>query len=373
MSFVGRVTVGMGLIILIATSHAQGQFETRRQSSPSATPPESLSIPADAYPDSSLSAGSLLQSNNPWQVNASTDYEESTPTVLPPISEQIHQEEFFETLPENYEDLYAEEAEYVDTSKPGVFQKIDFSGTWIAGNNTNDVGFTEVSLFAVFGLPAPTRDSPLLITPGFEVTFLDGPNTVDLPARLFDTYLQFRWLSKLSDRWGADIAVSPGIYSDFQQIGDEALRITGHGFASYDWSETLRLVLGIAYLDRNDVSLLPAAGFIWTPHEDVRFELVLPRPRVAFRPIYTGDSEDWIYVAGEFGGGSWEIERTSGAIDQLTIRDYRAILGWERKHTGGHATRVEFAWVFGREFEFESATPDFDADSTVMIRGGVTY
>ena len=176
--------------------------------------------------------------------------------------------------------------------------------------------------------------------------------------------------------WAIDVAVKPGMHSDFKSSQSRALRVEGRGMAFFDWTPTTKLVLGVVYLDRRDVSLLPAAGVIWTPHDDLSFELVAPRPRIAWRFMQCVEPEcveHWAYVAGEFGGGEWAIRRSSGADDVVTYRDYRIILGVERKVIGGIKSRLEVGYVFGRELEYASATPDFSADDTLMLRIGASF
>ena len=102
--------------------------------------------------------------------------------------------------------------------RPGMFQKLIFNGTWLAGgNDSRSFGQTDLESKIILALPCPTRDSPLVITPGFTVHYLQGPANVDLPPRLFETYMQLRWLSQVTPQWGLDLAVTPGVFSDFNQ------------------------------------------------------------------------------------------------------------------------------------------------------------
>ena len=144
----------------------------------------------------------------------------------------------------------------------------------------------EISM--VLGFPFPTRDSPLVVTPGFAVHYLDGPADVGLPPRLFDAYAEFRWLRRLTPQWGIDVAVTPGVFSDFQQSESQAMRITGHVVAAWTWTPTLTLVLGGTYLDRPDVPFLPVCGLTWTPNPDVKFDLVFPKPKISRRVYFCG-------------------------------------------------------------------------------------
>lgn len=257
-------------------------------------------------------------------------------------------------------------------AKPGVLQAAVFNATWMPALESNGFAQTDLETYVTFGFPCPTRDSPLVITPGFETHFLSGYSSPALPAQLYDAYVQFRWLTKLSDAWGIDMAVAPGWHSDFEQASDEALRITGRVIVSYDWSPNLRLIGGLVYLDRTDVNFLPAAGVIWTPTPDWRFELIAPRPRIAYRLNEQGELQTWLYVAGEFGGGSWAIEGPNGP-EVVNAQDYRVLAGYERRREGFMTGRVELGYVFGRKYQFSDGQPDFDPSSTLLVRGGLSY
>jgi len=260
--------------------------------------------------------------------------------------------------------------------RPGMFQGLRMTGSWIPGNDVSNFGLSDVDINLTLGFPFPSRDAPLIITPGFQAWSLDGPQGPDMPARVYDAYLKFRTMRKLGQRWGMDLAVTPGWHSDFQTSNDAALRITGHGFLAYDWPcarENVQVVMGFVYLDRNDVSWLPAAGLIWRINEDSRLEIIMPRPRYLRRICASECDEWWWYLAGEFGGGNWAIERADGSQDVASYRDWRVLMGWEHKVCDGFGSHFEIGYVFGRNIEYESATPDFEPDSTLMVRAGVTY
>ena len=109
----------------------------------------------------------------------------------------------------------------------------------------------------------------------------------------------------------------------------------GHGAAAWTWNDTTKLVLGAAYLDRPDVELIAIGGVIWTPSDDVKFDLVFPHPKISQRIYWTGecgdDVQDWAYIAGEFNGDAWAIRRSDGLDDQVVISDYRLVFGMERE------------------------------------------
>ena len=62
-------------------------------------------------------------------------------------------------------------------------------------------------------------------------------------------------------------------------------------------------LLGVAYVHGGWDKIVPIAGVVYEPSDDVKYELVFPRPRVAWRlpnsPV-PGRDEYWFYVLGEF-------------------------------------------------------------------------
>jgi len=260
-------------------------------------------------------------------------------------------------------------------AKPGLLQQALYSITELPKLNPDGLGLTTLEKTITLGLPAPTVNSPMLITAGFVGTLVDKPVGVDMPAELYEGYVQARWLRKIGDRLGVDLAVSPGWYSDFKNDTPQALRITGHGFGAWEAGENLRIVAGLIYLDRYDVNMLPAGGLVWTPADDKRFELIFPRPRLAWRVAESQRAAQWLYLAAEFGGNQWATQSSAGRDQVMVIRDYRLLAGWERRPANlGLNWRVETGWVFGRTVQYYFSTDEtFNPSSTFLARAGIWY
>ena len=258
--------------------------------------------------------------------------------------------------------------------KGGFFQKLAFTTTWLEGGRAADIGLTELQFFGTVALPLPTADHPLLITPGFDIRYLHGPLVPDAPPRLYSGYLQFMWVPQITERLIGIFGATPGVYSDFRRSDNEELRYMARALARYDVIiDRLQVVAGVLYLDRGDFNLLPAGGIMWSPWDDVQLDLVFPIPRVAYRLSFDGRIERWVYLAGEFGGGSWSVQRADGSQDLLTLRDLRLSLGLERKREGGGGLRFELGYVFGRKLAYDSATPDLLLDDTIMLRARLAF
>jgi len=260
-------------------------------------------------------------------------------------------------------------------AKSGLLQRIELQQTYLP-DLAND-GFQVVDLENSFtiGLPFPDRESPLLITPGFDIHLLSGPTSTDLPAHLYDTYLGVRWLRRVSDQIMLNSSVSPGWFSDWESNETSALRAPAQSLIIYDWTPQTQLIAGLVYLNRVDIKFLPAVGVIYKPNDSVRFEAVMPRPRIAVRVRQNRRFEDWLSISGEFGGGQWSIERADGRDDILVNRDYRVIMGLERKNLVGMlGGRVEIGYVFGRVYQYRLTNdPEYEPGDTMLIRGGLIY
>jgi len=262
--------------------------------------------------------------------------------------------------------------------RPGPFQKLVFANTYLPKWGANGFGINELDLKAYFALPCPEVTSPLLIIPGFAVQYLDGPRGVDLAPRIYAAYTEFRWMSQVRPRLGLELSITPGVFSDFEQDAGKAFRLPGHAAAAWTWTDTTKIVFGAAYLDRPDIEVIPIGGVIWEPYDDAEYEMVFPHPKLSHRVYWFGqygeDVQDWLYLAAEFASESWTLSHADGSIDEAVLRDYRLILGMERKVIGGLDARIELAYAFGREIRFyRSNQTNFDPDDTVMVRLKLLY
>lgn len=244
-----------------------------------------------------------------------------------------------------------------------------FTLTWNSGSG-DDLGITDLDTRLTLYFPYVEG---LLITPGFSAHALNGPVSTDLPATLYDNWLEFRWLKKWNDRWSSDIAISPSLYTDYDNLSSDAFRITGRAIALYTASPEWQWAFGAIYLDREDIKAMPAAGAIWTPNEDYKVELLFPRPRIMRKLASDEDRTRWAYLGGEFGGNTYAIERPGMVRDVVTYSVLRMYLGYEVKRTRGFSPRIELGWSFNRSLEYQSGIGDMDLPSTAMLRIGCGF
>ncbi|MGD9855886.1 MAG: hypothetical protein AB7U20_13150 [Planctomycetaceae bacterium] len=211
------------------------------------------------------------------------------------------------------------------------------------------------------------------VRPHFGWHLLNGPGRTDLPAQLYDASIEARMYWPFHDRIIGEFALAPSVFSDFQNTSGDALRIVGRGVGYFLWSPDVKFAAGATYLDRKDIQVLPIAGVIWTPTPDHRLELLFPQPRIAHRYHEDAHHERWVYLSGEFGGGSWAIERSNGMDDVVSYRDWRLITGIEWKYRDKSSWRIEGGYVFGRELEYVSRIGDYEPAGTTMVRAALVY
>jgi hypothetical protein len=271
-------------------------------------------------------------------------------------------------------------------------QQVKFRETWLWANGGDQkLGVNDIETSATFAFPfrfftqqAAVNQAPLLVTPGFSLHLWDGPAvpsvpmvpTADMPGQTYDAYLDTAWQPEFNPQFAADLAIRVGVYSDFQKINSRSLRITGRGLGVYTINPQMRIAAGVVYLDRQKVKLLPAGGLIWTPNEDRRYHILFPNPKAAGRVTwqYFGSADVWWYVLGEYGGGSWTIERADGKSDVVDYNDLRVMLGLEWETPRGLKGDVGIGFVWDRELLYRSGMPEsFKPRDTGLIRAGFSF
>ncbi|MEM9828620.1 MAG: hypothetical protein AAF958_18680 [Planctomycetota bacterium] len=239
-----------------------------------------------------------------------------------------------------------------------------------------DLSFQEARLS--FGVPLGNLENILAVSPFFRTTHLNGPRTVDVPETLFDTGVALFNRKQWSPKWSTTLLVSPMVRSDFS-TSEGAVRVFGLGLVNWQATPSTQYSLGVLHLDREDVGLLPAFGFVWQPTPTWRLDGMLPRPMISHRVWKQGSrGEAWASLGGSFGGNSWAVTRDSAdassrEIDQLTIRDFRILGQYEVRRPGRRGWRVQAGYAFGRSFEYEQSGVDRDLDDALFLEASLRF
>ncbi len=281
------------------------------------------------------------------------------------------------------------------TTMRRLLEEVRLDYEWLAAGGLRGVGVNSMEIYGTFALPfLYNTEHPLLITPGFAIHFWDGPVTLapnpadptprdpaDLPPQTFDAYLDLAWNPQITPWLGGELSFRTGIYSDFRRITEDSLRYMGKGMLVMTMTPSFTVKAGIWYLDRNRVKLLPAGGVIWTPNQDIRFEIFFPEPKIARRLAIYYNTEWWAYIRGEYGGGAWTLRRADLAIipvatqvDSFDYNDLRFAGGVEFVRLNGLRGLFEVGAAFDREIRYRSGVPRvFYPPATVFLRASLAY
>ena len=217
---------------------------------------------------------------------------------------------------------------------------------------------------------------PLKITPTFVLHLWDGPQGIaaDLPANAYSAYLDTFWASDPDRPLGVELGASVGVYTDFDTINKHSLRVLGEGFGVARLTPTLTLKLGAWYLDRNDLKLLPAGGLVWQPNPQTKFDILFPNPKFSQYLTTLGSSSLTWYIAGEYGGGAWTIQRANGSGDRIDINDIRVKLGIDWINDRNWRGFAEIGYVFDRHVIYVVNPGDnFNPRNTIMAAAGFSF
>lgn len=214
--------------------------------------------------------------------------------------------------------------------------------------------------------PYLAHDSSTGLTSAFNIHWLSGPTTAPVQSRVFDFIGGFQTRGHMSRALSYDLAATVGVYSDFEGSARDGVRFPAHAVGMLHMSHGIDFVFGADYLDRDDISLLPVVGFSFRNvlMHGLRMDLVFPRPRIQL----TLDDTHRIYVGGELGGGTWDVELQGIEHTVMTYRDYRVVLGFESADDDGGLSSLEFGYVFDRNLEFRGMTNNLSIGDAFMIR-----
>ena len=212
-----------------------------------------------------------------------------------------------------------------------LFQDTGFVYTLVGGNptpsNPDQLQINEVDIFTsvVFNNFGHSPNG-LRVTPGFTFNFLNGPGarfftddmgmprrTVSLPSKLYSAYIDGAWAPQLTRQFYADLNFRAGVYSDLKKVSSESVRFTGRGLGVLQLTPTVAMKAGIEYLDRYQVKILPAGGFLWEPDENTRFDFYFPRPKFSALLVHVGQLDGLVAPGSRIWRGCLDVRARDGS------------------------------------------------------------
>jgi hypothetical protein len=259
-----------------------------------------------------------------------------------------------------------------------VLQHPRFSATWLAGgDNPRDLGIVDLEFAVTAAWPQFFGSTqPLYISPTFLLHLWDGPTDIsaDLPSRAYSAFLDFFWASDPARPLGVELGVAVGAFTDFNTFNRHSIRVIGEGFGVMRLTPELTFKLGVWYLNRNDLKILPAGGLVWQPNPQQRFDILFPNPKYTQYLSTVGTADVWWYVAGEYGGGAWTIQRDDGSSDRVDINDIRIKAGFDWINQARWRGYFEVGVAFDRQVIYVVNPEDsFRAPATFLMSAGFSF
>ncbi|MCA9198142.1 MAG: hypothetical protein KDA87_11410 [Planctomycetales bacterium] len=302
-------------------------------------------------------------------VTATQSFETQTPATLPEIHQTSSSAAPFDS-PNQLQSATDPDSATLPTAAPASFFAKISEPARIYRAHAGSTSFlfanpSELGWLSFESAPYLGANESSGITLGTAWHLLRGPIATPLPPRLYDFSIGYQLRESVSPSLSYDLATSVGVFSDFEDSAREGVRFPSHAVAFWHASGITDIVLGVEYLDRQDIKLLPVAGLMWRdPASRVRAELVFPRPRLE---IAMADDRS-LFFAGRLGGGSWDIERPDESNDVFTYTDYQITVGMDYREDDGEIGTIEFGYVFQRELEFREDASSFELDDLFMLR-----
>ncbi len=265
-------------------------------------------------------------------------------------------------------------ARFRTTYLPGT---TDFSSPGL-----DDLESTDFETSLVFACPKFLGCSqPLYLIPSYTQTLWGGPTNpgVDVPGNAFGAFLDATWETDPAQTFGAELGVRVGVFSSFDAISSQSVRVPVKALGRLRLTPNSTARLGVYYIDRWDVKLLPALGVLWVPNPDTRWDIFFPEPKLSHYLTTHGNKDVWWYVTGYYGGGAWTIEYPDGADDRMDINDIRVLVGFECGQNellrqGFRSYFFEIGYAFDRQLLFvNNPQNNIDLGESLVFRAGFGY
>ncbi|MBQ1277345.1 MAG: hypothetical protein IIY07_01740, partial [Thermoguttaceae bacterium] len=190
-----------------------------------------------------------------------------------------------------------------------LFQSVGFEASSAANTGVLRCGLLETRADVTLGLPLPTVQTPLLISPTFAWTQIETPETLPTPfddkLSLFSQGLAFQYYVPLNERLLINVNVNAFYNTDYHSSASDAWFFNGYAAAAWKINPTTNLLFGVYHNPAAESwKTIPVGGLVWKPRDDFYLEAMIPYPKIAKRVDLgvvdenINASPHWIYVAG---------------------------------------------------------------------------
>jgi len=213
---------------------------------------------------------------------------------------------------------------------------------------------------------------------GFEWRGLwfDVPGAAPIPENLQEISLRLGNTWNFAEDWTFQLMLSPGLYSDLEDIDAGDFNVTGVVLFFWQLQESLQLVGGLVANPRNDVPVIPALGARWDFADRWTLLAVYPTPRIEY-----AFSEQWTAFAGaelvraacrvaeDFGDRHGRPELND---EDLSYNEWRVGAGARWRIGRGVTLSVDGGWTGEREYVFDDRDIELETDGSPYVQISVS-
>lgn len=178
---------------------------------------------------------------------------------------------------------------------------------------------------------------------------------------------------KLWERWGFILQASPGLFTDFDDVGVDHFRVEGGGAVSYQWGPSHLLAVGLLYLSNfGEPQIVPFVTYTrllehWT------IDLVLPsRVQVLWIPTPRFETG----IAARLAGAQYRIGDPEAPIDELKFNTLTTSAVAQGRVVSDLWARFELGYTMLRRYEVFNRGQKaevFEAERRPAFRIGLSY
>lgn len=254
------------------------------------------------------------------------------------------------------------------------FEYVLPSAVRLGGAEYGDVDTTAAQVS--YQVSLPTSECFAVLT-GVELraTWFDVPGTAPIPDALYETSLRLGANWQFADGWRLQVLVSPGLYSDFQDIDGGDFYLPGLALVFWDLNDRVQLIGGASVNLRRDIPVIPALGGRWRFAEDWTLLAVFPTPRIEYAAseavtVFAGAEiiRTAYRVAEDFGNRFGRPELND---EDLSYNEWRVGAGMRWRLAQALTVSVDGGWMGDREFNFEDRDVKLDGDGAPYVQVSV--
>jgi hypothetical protein len=213
---------------------------------------------------------------------------------------------------------------------------------------------------------------------GFDLqgTWFDVPGRAPIPDALYETSLRLGGSWRINEKWSLQAMLSPGLYSDFEDIDGGDFNMPGLVLAFWQVTERLQLIAGAGVNARRDVPVIPAIGGRWQFADDWTLLAVFPTPRIE----YAASEAVTVFAGAELVRSAYRVAEDFGDRfgrpelngEDISYNEWRVGAGARWKISRALVLSLDGGWMGDREYNFDDQEFKLESDGAPYVQFGVS-